>query len=87
MPVVPQPDAIPRSPRAFGSRLLGPADQSLKSALRRSTLLTWGGLLIANLAGAAGAFVLASFVFPTEGSDELLVKNLVGVPTTTGLGP
>jgi adenylate cyclase len=64
--------------RAFGSWLLGPADQTLQSALRRSTLLTWGGLLVANLAGAAGAFVLASFVFPTGGSDDLLVRNLVG---------
>ncbi|MCU1602519.1 MAG: hypothetical protein JWO22_3228 [Frankiales bacterium] len=58
--------------------MLGSADQSLKSALRRSTLLTWGGLLLANLAGAAGAFVLAAFVFPTTGSDDRLVKNLVG---------
>lgn len=64
--------------RAYGSWLLGPADQSLPSALRRSTLLVFAGLLVANAAGAIGAFVLSTFVFPTSALDDLLPRNLVG---------
>ena len=64
--------------RAYGSWLLGPADQSLPHALRRSTLLAFGALLVANGAGAAGTFVLAAFVLPTDGTDDHLALNLVG---------
>lgn len=64
--------------RAYGSWLLGPADQSLSSALRRSTLLLVFGLLLANAAGAVGTFVLSTFVLPTQALDDLLVRNLVG---------
>ena len=62
--------------RAYGSWVLGPADQSLASALRRSTLLVSGALLLANAAGAVGAFVLAAFVLPTERGQSLTL-NLV----------
>jgi len=66
--------------RALGSWLLGGADQSFSSALRRSRLLTSAALVLANIAGAVGTFVLAAFVLPTPRlgtDDELLLTNLV----------
>jgi adenylate cyclase len=66
--------------RAYGSWLLGSTEQSVETALRRARWLTTASLLTSNLAGAAGAFVLAAFVLPTPrlGSDhDLLVTNLV----------
>ena len=66
--------------REFGSWLLGRADQSFATALRRARWLTTIGCVLANVAGAVGTFVLAAFVLPTprlEDDRELLVANLV----------
>jgi adenylate cyclase len=66
--------------RAYGSWLLGGPDQSLTTAMRRARWLTTVALVVANLAGAAGTFVLAAFVLPTprlEDDHDLLVTNLV----------
>lgn len=66
--------------RAYGSWLLGQADQSFASALRRARWLSSVGVVTANVVGAIGAFVLAAFVLPTprlQDDDRLLVVNLV----------
>jgi len=69
--------------RDYGSWLLGSADRNPRSVLRRTTALMALGFAAANIAGAAGVFVLVVFVLPTpDVTDRVAVWNLVAVAIT-----
>ncbi|HEV7978360.1 MAG TPA: hypothetical protein VGP60_26840, partial [Amycolatopsis sp.] len=73
--------AVPISQRPFGSRLLGPADQSsLALRIRVQGLLTVT-LIVANVIGAAVVVVLSAIIIPEPGpSADTLVMAAVAVP-------
>ena len=74
--------------RAFGSWLLGDADQSVQGAMRRAHWLITLSLVVANIAGAVGVFVLIVFALPTPdlGDDQdLTIVNLVAASTYFGV--
>jgi adenylate cyclase len=73
--------AVPISQRPFGSRLLGPADQSsLALRIRVQGLLTVT-LIVANVIGAAVVVMLSAIIIPEPGpSADTLVMAAVAVP-------
>ncbi|MFI5778853.1 adenylate/guanylate cyclase domain-containing protein [Nocardia sp. NPDC051570] len=69
-------------PAPWGSRLLGPAEESEVTKRIRVQLLLTGGLIAVNLIGVAMAILLIAFVLPgpTLFIDRLAPLNFVGVP-------
>jgi adenylate cyclase len=70
----------------FGSRLLGPADQSPRMLrIRVQLVLTW--LLVStNVIGAGVVFVISAFVVPSpRPNGETLVSLAIAVPVYVGL--
>lgn len=66
---------------AFGSKLLGPANQSPQALRRRVQLLLSGLLVSTNLAGAALVLVITLFVVPSpKPNRESAVALFVAVP-------
>lgn len=69
--------------RAYGSLLLGGADVSAHSVVRRTTVLMALGFAVANVAGTIGVYVLAVFVLPTpDVTTRVVVWNLVAASIT-----
>ncbi|WP_433660830.1 adenylate/guanylate cyclase domain-containing protein [Nocardia sp. CA-128927] len=76
-----------RSTAAFGSRLLGPVDESSGMRRLRVQLLLTIPLVSANLAGMAVTFALIGFVLPgpTIFTRELLLLDVVATPLYSAL--
>lgn len=76
----------PRPPRRrgsapYGSRLLGPADQSPRATRVRVQLLLTAMLLLTNIIGAGLVFVISALVVPAPAPSSATVISLaIGVP-------
>ncbi|MEV6557003.1 adenylate/guanylate cyclase domain-containing protein [Nocardia sp. NPDC051756] len=75
------------STAAFGSRLLGPVDESSGMRRLRVQLLLTVPLVAANLAGMAVTFALIGFVLPGPSvfTRELLLLNVIATPGYSAL--
>jgi adenylate cyclase len=75
-----------RQPGAFGSVLLGPADQSTHRLRVRIQLLLTVLLIGTNLAGAGIVFVLSTLVIPSPApDDDTLLALKIAVPVYVGV--
>ncbi|WP_232678445.1 adenylate/guanylate cyclase domain-containing protein [Nocardioides sp. R-C-SC26] len=71
-----------RTRTPFGSRLLGPADQSPRALRVRVQLLLTALLITANLVGAGAVFVSSAIVIPAPDANRgTLLSLAIGVPT------
>ncbi|WP_148616424.1 adenylate/guanylate cyclase domain-containing protein [Nocardioides rubriscoriae] len=70
----------------FGSRLLGPADQTARALRVRVQLLLTGLLVTTNVVGAGVVLVISSVVIPAPSANRGTVLSLaIGVPTYVAL--
>lgn len=78
----PSPNAGARTPAPYGSRLLGPADETGFALRARLQTLTTGAIVVANLVGVAAVVVLNWWVLPQRvaPSDSMFLANVIAVP-------